>query len=212
MLASHRRDTLLAPLAFVFLLAGCVQVGDGRLTMGGLFEKSVQPDTVPLTAPLEESFAYLDLLTGERGRMDVTETGPGSVRVEQSDGCVWTRSGDWFAPSDGWTRCDDSRNWHTGRAVVQPEGTIWPLTVGAEGRFTRRAVSHTGRSYTRETVCRVSDQVAVVREGRSPTPAFVVECNDGKRIRTTWYAPGEGPVAFHKMHRENGVEQAWLRL
>jgi hypothetical protein len=104
----------------------------------------------------------------------VTRRGSDAVRFRESDGCVSTRWGDGFARSDSWAGCADSRNWHTGRA----------------------AVSHTGRRYTRDTVCRVTDAVEVVRAGRAPTPAFVVDCDDGKRVRTTWYAAGEGPVAF----------------
>jgi hypothetical protein len=39
-----------------------------------------------------------------------------------------------------------------------------------------------------------------------------VVCRDGTRTRTTWFAPGEGPVAFRKVHDRDGVEEAWVRL
>ena len=116
----------------------------------------------------------------------MTPLGTDAVRVRRSDGCVWTRWSDGFARSDSCAHAGDGRTVHT-------------------------AVSHTGRRYTRDTVCRVTDAVAVVRAGRAPSPAFVVDCDDGKRVRTTWYAAGEGPIAFRKVHREQGVEEAWVR-
>ncbi len=89
--------------------------------------------------------------------------------------------------------------------------TIWPLRIGAVGLFEHDARSGTGRSYTRTTTCRGQDEVALLRAGQAPTPAFVVDCTDGKRGRTTCCAPGEGPIAFRKWHAANGVEEAWVR-
>lgn len=215
-----RRTALLVGAAVG--LAACGPMERISLTAARLLDDPTKPETRRLAeplpplarpaAPLRDGFAYRDLLTGDTKRMAVTRLGADAVRVQQSDGCVWTRWGDWFAPSDSWAACGDSRNWHTGSAQVRVADPIWPLSVGAEGRFERRAVSHTGRTYTRETICRVRDQVAVVREGRAPTPVFVVDCADGKRVRTTWYAPGEGPVAFRKWQEGDGVEEAWVRL
>jgi hypothetical protein len=198
------------PLEQISLTAARL-VGDSTTPETRRLESPIAPVGKPAT-PLREGFAYRDLRTGATGRMSVTTLGGDAIRVQQSDGCVWTRWGDWFAPSDSWAACDDSQNWHTGRARVRVEESIWPLRVGAVGRFERDAVSHTGRSYTRTTTCRVRDEVAVVREGHAPTPAFVVDCVDGKRVRTTWYAPDQGPIAFRKRHQDNGVEEAWVRL
>ena len=210
----------LAPLGLLALSA-CAQAETIRVAGFSLFTDTTRPQTVRLTTPpapvarpavpLSESFAARDLMTGGTRRFTVSRTG-GGVRVRHSDGCVWTRSGDWFAPSDSWSRCDDSTHWHTGRAQVRNTASIWPLEPGAEGRWTRRATSHSGRSYTRDTVCRVTGAEAVVREGRAPTPAHVVVCRDGTRTRTTWFVAGEGPVAFRKVHDRDGVEEAWVRL
>ncbi len=221
--AARRSKVALRPLAPLALLAlsACAQTEAIRVAGFSLFTDGTRPQTVRLTtppapvarpaAPLSGSFAARDLMTGETRRFTVSRTG-GGVRVRQSDGCVWTRSGDWFAPSDSWSRCDVSTHWHTGRAQVRNTAAIWPLKPGAEGRWIRRTTSHSGRSYTRDTVCRVIGAEAVVREGRAPTPAHVVVCRDGARTRTTWFAPGEGPVAFRKAHDRNGVEEAWVRL
>lgn len=173
--------------------------------------RSLAPLPKP-AAPLQDGFAYHDLRTGETGQLAVTPLDADAVAVRQSDGCAWTRSGDWFAPSDSWTDCGPGQSWRTGKAEVRVQETLWPLEVGAVGRYERDAVSSTGRSYTRATTCTVRDAVAVLRDGQAPTPAFVVECVDGKRVRTTWYAPGEGPIAFRKWHETNGVEEAWVRL
>lgn len=204
------------------LLSACAPMAEVQLAMSDLVRGPGTPQTVTLrdplrpaakpAAPLGAGMEVRNLLTGERQTMRVTRLGADAVRVHQDDGCVWTRWGDWFAPSDSWAGCGESRNWHTGRATVRPIGSLWPLAEGNVARFERSAVSHTGRANERQTVCRVKDTVAVVRERAGTTPAFVVECSDGKRTRTTWYAPGEGPVAFRKAHEEKGVEEAWVRL
>ncbi len=218
--SSQRWRARAAAVVLVAATTACAPLERVELTVGRWFA-GPGPETVPLArppapigdpgTPVARSFAVHDLPSGERRAFAVTRLGSDAVRVRESDGCVWTRWGDWFAPSDSWAGCGDSRNWHTGRATIRPLASIWPLELGAEGRYRRTAVSHTGRRYTRDTVCRVTDAVAVVRAGRAPTPAFVVDCDDGKRVRTTWYAAGEGPVAFRKVHREQGVEAAWVR-
>ncbi len=221
--ATRRRSPslrLLAPIALL-ALGACAQVQAARDAGLALFADRGMPQTARLTTPpapaarpaaqMAASFDARDLLTGETRRFAVARTRDG-VRVRQSDGCVWTRSGDWFSPSDSWAGCGDSANWHTGQAQVRQLASIWPLQPGAEGRWTRSATSHTGRSLARDTVCRVTGAEAVIREERAPTPAHVVTCRDDKRTRTTWFAPGEGPVAFRVVHDGNGVEDAWVRL
>jgi hypothetical protein len=133
----------------------------------------------------------------------------GGVLIVQSDGCTYRRN-DWFAPSIAWRNCGDSKQWHSGTAAVVGGEGLWPLRLGAETRFSRSATSHTGRSHARDTTCRVSETVEVLRTGHAPTPAFVVDCADGKRVRTTWWAPGEGPVAFRKTHEDKGIEELWI--
>lgn len=161
-------------------------------------------------APLMESIRAVSLIDGAPMTMRVRRSGDG-VRVTQSDGCVWTRWGDWFAPSDSWANCDESKNWATGSATIRANGSLWPLKPGAEAGFSRTAVSHTGRTYSRETTCRVTGAETVIRPSGKATPAHVVECADGKRVRTTWWSNEEGPVAFRAVHRETGVEEAWVR-
>lgn len=159
----------------------------------------------PLTAAIEA----IDPRNGAPVRLTPRARGGGAVEVRQSDGCVWRRD-DWFAPSTRWSGCGDSAAWRDGVAAVSGGEGLWPLRVGAEGRFRRRATSATGRSYERETLCRVENAVEVLRVDRAPTPAFVVVCEDDKRVRTTWWAPGDGPIAFRKSHRDRGVEEVWV--
>lgn len=177
------------------------------------------PQTAPLSAPLAAmakpraplmaDVRATSLIDGAPVTLRARPSGD-TVRVTQSDGCVWTRWGDWFSPSDSWANCDDSVNWHTGRATVRPVGSLWPLRPGAEAGYIRNATSHTGRTYTRETRCTVTGSEAVIRPSGASTPAHVVECRDGKRVRTTWFS-AEGPVAFRAAHDETGVEEAWVR-
>jgi hypothetical protein len=163
-------------------------------------------------APLEADIAATALRDGRAFTLTVEDRRGAAVRVRQSDGCAWSREGDWFTPAHGWSGCGDSDGWHDGAAQVRALASIWPLTVGAEGRWTRLAVSAAGVRYARDTACRVQAAEAVIRDGRDPTPAFKVVCDDGgRRTLTTWYAPGEGPVAFVQRDAEGRIEQAWVR-
>ncbi len=180
-----------------------------------------RPETQTLSGPIEtvsrpdfggSENITVSSLTGDGAKSFTVRPYGNGVRVSQSDGCVWTRSSDWFSPSDSWANCGDSKNWHTAQAQVRELDSLYPLKVGSTGRYQRSAVSHTGRSYTRETRCTVTDAVEVVRSGHAATPAYVVECDDSRRLRTTWYAPGEGPIAYRERHFRNGVEEAWVRV
>lgn len=209
----------LCPLLLALPLAACSGSGFELPSLASIFDDH-RPSTRPLVASIEpagrspaselQSMTVESLIDGSANTLSVRSFGNG-VRVRESDGCVWTRAADWFSPSDSWSACGDSRNWHTAQARVRELDSLYPLRVGSVGRYERQAVSHTGRSYTRETRCEVTDAVEVLRPGQAATPAFVVECDDSRRRRTTWYAPGEGPVAYHEVHRRNGVESAWIR-
>ena len=167
----------------------------------------------PVTQPSLDkvgSMRVASLVDGERKTYAVSRYGNG-VRVRESGGCVWTSAPNWFAPSDSWANCGESRNWNTAQAQVRELAPLYPLKVGSVGRYERKAVSHTGKTYTRETRCEVTDAVSVLRPGKAATPSFVVECKDPRRTRTTWYAPGEGPIAYREVHRSNGLQEAWLR-
>lgn len=209
----------LIPLVLALPLAAC---SAGDFEMPGLtkiFEPG-WPETRTLDRPLasvSQSAAVLppemqvtSLVDGTRKAYLAQPYGNG-VRVRESSGCVWTRADDWFSPSDSWANCGSSSNWHTAQAQVRELDSLYPLQVGSTGRYERTAVSHSGRSYTRETRCEVVDAVEVLRPGRAATPAFVVECDDTSRRRTTWYARDEGPIAYREEHHRNGVEEAWLR-
>jgi len=159
--------------------------------------------------PLSRRVVAEDLLTGEEMRLTPRPVGARSVEVTEPDGCRWRRD-DWFAPSTWWRGCGEADSWRDGRAELTGGAGLWPLRLGAEARWRRRAESSAGRAYVRDTVCRVEDAVELLRPGREPAPVFVVACDDGKRVRTTWWAPGEGPLAFRVARRGQGVEQVWV--
>jgi len=181
----------------------------------------IGPETRPLSRGIRtidepwsdelQSFRTVSLLDGSAGRFDI-ELKQGGMHVRDADGCQWHRGLDWFAPSLSWRDCGSSRNWHTGTARVSVDRPIYPLRVGSRGAYTRSATSHTGRSYTRTTRCTVENAVEVVRDAGQVTPAYVVACDDGRRERRTWYAPGVGPLAFVQTHHKKGVERAWRRV
>ena len=175
-------------------------------------ERLDQPPRPVMQPSLDKvgSMTVTSLVDGERNTYAVSRYHNG-VRVRESDGCVWTSAPNWFAPSDSWANCGDSLNWSTASAQVRELDPLYPIQIGSVGRYERKAVSNTGRTYTRETRCEVMDAVSVLRPGKAATPAFVVECKDPRRTRTTWYAPDEGPIAYRETHRRNGLQEAWLR-
>lgn len=151
-----------------------------------------------------------NLRTGQTDELRVTRFGNG-VRVQETDGCTWTRAIDWFAPSDSFAGCGTSKNWHTAQAQVEREGSLFPLRVGNRAVYQRDAVSWNGRTSSRRTECEVIDTAEVLRPGGA-TPAYVVRCDDGRVTRTTWYAPVEGPIAYHEERQGRGVRDAWIRI
>ena len=215
---------LTVAMAMAIALSGCANIGnDIGNTLGSTFGSifgGPGPETAPLSAelaPLSQpsagelrSFTTTSLIDGSRNTFDIRPYGYG-IRARQDNGCVWTRAADWFSPSDSWANCGTSQNWHTAQARVTQQDSLYPLTVGSEGRYRRVAVSHTGRDQDRRTVCRVTGAEDVVRPGFPDTSAYVVECDDTRRVRTTWYAPGQGPVAFTQVSNSGELEEAWIR-
>lgn len=213
---------LLAPL-IALPLAACSLGDDFEIpTMASIASifVPVGPETRPLAAsippvqrPASRAFSTMTVTSLEDGSRKTYSVKPygNGVRVSEGNGCIWTRAGDWFSPSDSWSNCGSSGNWHTGQAKVRELDSLYPLRVGSVGSYQRNAVSHTGRSYNRTTRCKVTDAVEVLRQGRAAAPAYVVKCNDSRRVRTTWYAPGQGPIAYQEVHRRSGLEEAWVR-
>ena len=202
----------------VVLLTGCVSDGTRILnSIGSAFDNN-RPETTAVSAelPVVEQprafggFQVASLIDGSNSSFDVQPYGNG-VRVRENDGCVWTRTADWFSPSDSWANCGTSQNWHSAQAQVRQLDSLYPLRIGSQGRYERQSTSHTGRTRTRQTVCQVTGAVDVVRPGHPDTPAYVVECDDTKRVRTTWYAPGQGPIAFTQVSNTRGLEESWIR-
>ena len=179
----------------------------------------VKPKTQGLSAQIQsiakpvasefKSISAKSLINGANISLNMRLSG-NSIKVKENNGCSWTRHADWFAPSSGWAKCGVSKNWHTGSATVNLLNSLYPIKVGSTGSYKRSAVSHTGKKYTRTTRCKVTGAVEVI-SGKKVTPAFVVVCNDTSRKRTTWYAPGIGPVAYTEVHHKNGLEEAWVR-
>jgi hypothetical protein len=168
----------------------------------------------PLAAPDPDEFSSMtvrSLLDGSTAHIAMQTEGQ-RIRVSDPKGCVSTRPLDWFSPSDSFTGCGSSPDWQSATAEVRVLDSLYPLTVGGTGSYWRRAVSSTGDVSTRETDCEVTDAVAVALPEKGETPAYVVRCDDGRIERTTWYAPGTGPVAYREAHESKGVREAWVRV
>ncbi len=179
-----------------------------------------RPQTRPLAAPLPpagrpkagelRSMTVASLTDDSTKTYTVRPYGNG-VRVKESTGCTWTRAHDWFSPSDSFADCGTSSEWRTAQAEVRELAPLYPLQVGRVGRYQRRSVSRDGEVSVRDSRCEVTGAVQVIRPNAAPTPAFVVDCDDGRLRRTTWYAPGAGPLAYREIHKRKGVRQAWVR-
>ncbi|MEM7060148.1 MAG: hypothetical protein AAF557_21410 [Pseudomonadota bacterium] len=207
-------------LSLAAVLSGCV-AGTIDLDLPFDFLVKGRPETRQLTADIAQvkspmlrrlrSMQVKNLLDGATHRLRISRAGNG-IRVREPDGCVWTKSHDWFAPSDSYARCGTSEDWHTAKAHVRREGSLFPLQVGKTVTYERRAVSWNGKRSTRRTRCVVEDTVEVLRSGQGATPAYVVVCKDGRVRRTTWFAPRKGPVAYHEIDRNHRVRNAWVRI
>ena len=208
-----------AMIGLLVFLTGCAGTPNPFNDLVSLFGGN-RPQTVALSGELPSigrptgselsSFTATSLVDGSTNRFTIERAGNG-IRARQDNGCTWTRSADWFAPSDSWSRCGTSTNWHTATAQVRVIDPLYPMTIGSSGVYQRQAVSHTGRTQDRRTTCRVVGAEDVVRPGRANTSAYVVACDDTRRVRTTWYAPGEGPIAFTQVSDSGGLEESWIR-
>ena len=169
----------------------------------------------PVERPTLAEFASMDVRTLPRGealRLDVTPFGAG-VRVRESGGCIWTRALDWFSPSDSWAFCGASKNWSTAQARVTEVQSLYPLQVGSVGVYQRQATSTaSGDISERETRCEAKASEAVRRPSGALTPAYRVECFDGRISRISWFAPGEGAIAYREAHYKRGLREAWVRV
>ncbi|MEL6476120.1 MAG: hypothetical protein AAFR17_02230 [Pseudomonadota bacterium] len=207
--------------ASVICVLGACSAADFASQRQQLFGPEGWPETrrldrpiAPVTRPMLRRLSSMkveNLLTGEQERIKVSRFGQG-VRVREADGCIWTRAGDWFAPSDSFAACGTSKNWHTAQARISRSGSLFPMRIGKRAVYERDAVSWNGRTSSRQTACEVTDTAEVLRPGGRATPAFVVTCDDGRVARTTWYAPSKGPIAYHEERAGKGVRDAWIRL
>ena len=207
----HTKIFLVA-IPLIFTITTGAQAGQSGSKTQPVSQKLTAP-IASVKAPSRSEFSSIrarSLIDGSKFNLKVGGHKRG-IKVRETGGCTWTRPADWFSPSTSWSNCGTSRNWHTATARVRVTNSLYPLKVGATGRYVRSAVSHTGRKHTRTTRCKVTKAVEVLRRGKAATPAFVVACNDGKRLRTTWYAPGIGPIAYREMHKKNGLQEAWVR-
>ena len=205
-------------IGLVAVLSGCAGPAPDAPAATGA---AALPLTRPLAGPLAPVTAAMP---GELGGMTVQSLLDGTIahiavqpqgdrlRVDDGRGCIAMRPRDWFSPSEAYSGCGGSGDWSSATGEVRVLESLYPLTVGSTGRYWRHLVSATGQSSTRETQCRVTDLVAVALPTRPETPAYVVRCDNGRIQRTTWYAPGIGPVAYREEHKARGVREAWLRV
>ncbi|MEL7139486.1 MAG: hypothetical protein AAFP67_10580 [Pseudomonadota bacterium] len=211
--------------AFVLTLslgaAGCAAPGDLGQSLVGPIHSAIdrtQPTVVARRVEIAEipspsSASLTDRrirnLIDDRTEVLSMQASRNRLSLVEPDGCQSTRFKDWFSPSVAWSGCGTSRNWHKARAEVDVLESLYPLRIGATGQYRRFATSHTGKCSERTTNCLVRDAVTLDL-GRRDADAFEVRCDDGRVERVTWYAPGEGPIAYREAHHRTGVREAWV--
>lgn len=205
----------------VLALSGCAatslgDASDGEATKRFAFEVGAAQSIAPAPEPQQQDWASFDVIgvdSGARERIKITPFGQSGVRGRFADGCAWTRQADWFSPSDSWAFCGTSETWRTAQATVERTGALWPLTVGATAAYVREArSSKTGEISRRTTTCDVVDAVDVRRASGAIAATFKVRCDDGRRVRTSWWSPEAGLLFFRQEHRSRGVERFWERI
>lgn len=174
--------------------------------------RSIEP--APAPRPQDwSSFKIVPIGGGSPQKVEIAPFGTSGVRGRFADGCVWTRQADWFSPSDSWAFCGRSDVWRTAQATVRRSGSLWPLRIGATAAYVREARSSTtGEVSRRTTNCKVIDTVGVRRFSGERESAFKVRCDDGRRVRTSWWSPDIGLLFFRQTHRSRGVERFWERV
>lgn len=146
---------------------------------------------------------------GEPGHMRLTATDGISDTYQRTDGCVWTRPLQGFAPAQRWSGCPSSGT----ASVTLDDSAIWPLEVGKTFVWTMSGRSNLlkapWRGYRR---CEVLPSVRVkIVSGVFDT--HKVHCEERWGTRTWWLAPEVGTaVAYRQKTRRGTVLQEMTRL
>ncbi len=203
-------------LLAAFVLGACAARDDGDTADISRFPetKALGTGIAPIGAPMLAQLGSMqvwNVIADQEETLDIRSYGNG-IRTRESNGCMWTRGIDWFAPSDSFSNCSSSANWKTASARVTQTRSLFPLQVGSQAEYDRRAVSSTGKTSERTTSCKATDAVQVSLPSGQAVPAYLVRCDDGRIRRMTWYAHGLGPVAYREEHHKKGLRDAWVRI
>jgi len=119
-----------------------------------------------------------------------------SERLEDSEGCTWTRPKSFYAPSTSWENCGGN----AGEATVSLNGEIFPLQVGGKWSWDVDA----GRWRT-ERSCEV-EGTARVKTASGEHETFRIVCVDRWNTRTRYYSPDLGTSVHLHVHRRAKAE------
>lgn len=140
--------------------------------------------------------------------LDVTD---GVVSGENSEGCKWTNSTDWFAPVLSWESCTPNPDWLRGvNTITEQDGQMWPLAVGnhATYKYNSRSLI-TGEGNTTVQTCEIPETVRIVA-AVGEVDAYKIVCTDDdewSRRVVTWYWTSEmGEVKYSRWHSRRGVQ------
>ena len=160
-----------------------------------VLQTGIQMDEVQEHAGWKAGTVWKGLKDGSSHQVTYVRVTSKSETLRESDGCTWTRSRGFYAPSTEWTNCK-SRD---GKATVELKRPIFPFHVGKTWAFNVDA----GRWRTSRE-CKVVE-TARVRTAIGENDTFKIVCNDKWNTRTRYYAPKlGGTVYYERHHRKKG--------
>ena len=160
-----------------------------------VLQTGIQMDEVQEHAGWKAGTVWKGLKDGSSHQVTYVRVTRKSETLRESDGCTWTRSRGFYAPSTEWTNCK-SRD---GKATVELKWPVFPFHVGKTWAYNVDA----GRWRTSRE-CKVVD-TASVRIVSGEYDTFKIVCNDKWNTRTRYYAPKlGGTVYYERHHRKKG--------
>lgn len=147
------------------------------------------------------------LRDGEELLVEAVRLDDKTQKITRSDGCITTNSTeDRYGPNLSWEKCNDSRNWHSGKvASFDREGSLWPFKVGNKVKYSYTRVNANGKYFygTKMSCVVAAKETVKVPAGEFGT--YRVDCEYPWQTQSFWYAPSvDRTVKMERAHRKRG--------
>ncbi|MDJ0684066.1 MAG: hypothetical protein QNJ84_05165 [Alphaproteobacteria bacterium] len=121
--------------------------------------------------------------------------------TNETTGCSWWIA-ESFTPAARWENCGGG----SGTYDITQEGAIWPLAMQSTVRFDLKGANSKGNTWTRNHRCTV-EAASNVTVPSGSYDAYKVVCADERTVRTSYYAPGVGTVAYSRVNIGSGLAE-----